>query len=142
MYSSSVYKVAEAKGWWTPGTPLDFTKVLSFCLSLPLSLSHTHTYTHTHTHTHTPHPPSLALSVSTLHRFASFSSGTQSFGISCFLKSQGSGYFRVLHNSGFRLFMYSEKNRFPENAFWLTQCHPLRTWLILAFCIGSQLASQ
>lgn len=29
LYSESVKTVAEAKGWWKPGTPLDFTKVYS-----------------------------------------------------------------------------------------------------------------
>ena len=30
MFSSSMTKVAQAKGWWQPGNPFDFTKIFSY----------------------------------------------------------------------------------------------------------------
>ncbi len=30
MFSSSMTKVAESKGWWQPQTPFDFTRIFSY----------------------------------------------------------------------------------------------------------------
>jgi hypothetical protein len=30
MFSSSMTAVAQAKGWWQPGTAFDFTKIFSY----------------------------------------------------------------------------------------------------------------